>query len=107
MEYLRKKFGKSVIANAPYTKNLLQNVVTQVVYANENRVMLTIVNLGDYDVFIGFDDKVSSTNGILLIHNGGAINLLVDEDGSLVFMPVYAICPLGTSTLYILEEVMV
>lgn len=79
------------------------NVYNKLVNGNGDRVAIVIVNTGANDVFVGFSSAVSSSQGIRLGANGGALTLTVSEDYTLCTREIGAICSAGPNNVYTLE----
>lgn len=75
--------------------------VTQVLRGNPDRLLWIFVNLGANDVYLGFDQDVSPTRGILVASGGGAARAWWREDGELVIHPVYAIASTAAADVYV------
>jgi hypothetical protein len=78
--------------------------LTLLVKGNAERVEVTFVNLGAFDVIIGFGTVLAS-GGIRLVASGGALNLIVRDDATLPGREWYANGPGGASTVYVLEVI--
>jgi hypothetical protein len=103
-EYVQRKFGvRTRAVTNPLGDLDIGSSYSQVLLANPDRLASLVMNLGAYNVYVGFDRDVSSTKGILLVANGGLLSLVVDDDLELVTYPVYAVCPGGTSRVYVVE----
>jgi hypothetical protein len=78
--------------------------LTLLVKGNAERVSLTFVNLGSFDVIFGFGGVLAS-GGIRLVASGGAINFIVRDDATLPGREWYANGPGGSSNVYVLEVI--
>lgn len=76
---------------------------SQVALNNPNRVSLLFINISADIIFIGFSPDPSSTNGILLVPNGGSFGLDITTDFQLTGYAVYAISTGAASNLLVLE----
>ena len=77
---------------------------TKVLNNNPDRLAWTLVNLDTVDeVFVAFDNEVSTSRGIKASAGGGSISLTVDEDGELVTREVVAIASPASASIFIVE----
>jgi len=101
-DYIQREFGFDLIAEFPPRVVSVTSSVTELVKSNPDRVMLMIQNIGADDVYVHFDQNVSSTLGLLIPKNGGGWVFLGREDGELVGYPWFAISPTST-TVYLMS----
>lgn len=78
---------------------------TKIVSNNPRRLGFLITNNGIYPVRIAFSEDNVLNGGIVLSAQGGTITMGVEDDGEIVGYDVYAICPGGTSDIYVMEVV--
>lgn len=64
------------------------------------RVLLLLVNLGTTSIFIAPTTEVSSSRGITLQADGGALILKAGEDGDLVSRELHGIANAANQSLY-------
>lgn len=101
VDYLTKKFGgpasesEDVVTSTTTAAPLLGN--------DPDAMMLTIVNLGSNAAYLGLDARVSATRGLYLAPNGGAISMIVDEDGTLPCRNWHVVSPSGNTAIYYLR----
>lgn len=96
-------FGTRTTYKENRLTNQVQNTVTQIVPSDPKRLSLIIVNLGNVSIQVAPAGDVSSTKGILLIGNGGAITLTMTDDFELVSAAWYGICAAPNNPVYVLE----
>jgi len=99
-DYLQRLFQGSLQG-----RDSVLTVGTSMVQAadrDNERVALTLVNIGASTIFVGPTTQVSLTRGIRLGSNGGLITLSVDEDALLSALEWNAISDVAGGTLYII-----
>jgi len=79
--------------------------VTSVVQNSPDRVGLIIFNTGANDIYISILATVSTTFGIRLPANTGAVTMNVRDDFTLPSQPWYAVASGGTSVITVVETV--
>lgn len=104
-EFLNKRFGGNVASNDNPITTTVQTTKTKIAYNNGDRVSIYIVNLGDKDIFIMFDESVSLTNGFKITSNGGTLGFNVKDDGELPTREWWAIADTAESTIFLTEGV--
>ena len=105
-DYLKRLWG---VGTRPRVNPLVSasiNGVVQVLRNNPDRFMWTFFNLSDTDMYIGFDNVVSATYGMLVAKSGGSIGLTASEDGELVCEELYVYCT-AVKSLYTIETLAV
>jgi len=70
---------------------------------NPDRFHWLVINLSPNEVYLGFDEDVSSTRCVLLGANGGFASMSVDEDGEVVTWEVWAVAAAAGSAIYVIE----
>jgi len=99
-----KRLGfKSRLVVNPVT-DTVATTPTEILKNNPDRVFWLVVNLSGNNGYLGWDNAVSSTRGILVAANGGFASANIEEDGELVIYPVYAI-NLNAAGTYMIVEV--
>jgi len=99
-ELAQARFGGGMAeTEAQYTAGLS---VGQVFGNDPERVSVLIVNTSANSVYLGFDESVSASNGILLSANGGSFEINAIEDMMLPVRAIYALAAGAGSTLYVL-----
>lgn len=99
-EFVAKKYGGPVEDLAAVES--IGIVQTEVLRNNPERVFVLFVNLSVNTMYVGYDEAVGSTRGILLAPNGGSYQADVEEDFTI---PVHAHHVVSTgvlSNLYVL-----
>jgi len=71
--------------------------------ADPERVFYIIVNLSPNDMHVSFRADVSATNGILIIAQGGSMEVDVESDGNLSALQLFGVAAAAASQLFILE----
>lgn len=83
-----------------YTCN---TTASRILDQNNYRVAYIIINSSAVNVYVWFDQTVSTTKGILIPANGGTMNLSLREDFSLPTNELWIIPDSGTPTIDKLE----
>lgn len=88
----------------PYTTNPTSAAgVLNILPPGPERVLWHVTNLSANDMYLGFDQQVGSSNGILLSGNGGFISMHVTEDFELVTLPVYLYSSVAGNQVYVVH----
>lgn len=104
-DILRKRFGTNFAVNVNPVTDTVTSTPTLILKFNPNRFGFVLYNLGNSNLFIGLDQNVSETNGILIPPNGGSLVAWFEEDYTLVENEFYGVAPGGTTKIYLLEYV--
>lgn len=88
----------------PNPDNVQQSTTVGLILRNNSsRLAATIINLGTNPVFMTPDSAPSTSRGIRIGPNGGAVTLLWDEDFNVTGMEWFGVTDAGTSDLFVLE----
>lgn len=99
--FTEQELGGPCVENESYpTANATPTVIAQ---GNGDRVGLTIVNLGNQNVYVGLTGIPNNNNAILLIASGGSLSINVRDDFTLPARQWTAFCQVMASQLYVLE----
>lgn len=74
----------------------------EVLRNDPDRVFVLLVNLSLNTVYVGFDQGVGSSLGIVLASNGGSYQADVEEDMTLPSRSMFAVATGASSSLYVL-----
>lgn len=100
--YIEKRWGTRVRL-VPLQTIAVLTTATRVVKNNPRRFQLTVLNQGTGSVFIGWDNGVTTANGLLLPPAGGSLSLVVDEDAELITYEMLAIAAAAGNNLSVWE----
>jgi len=78
--------------------------VRQILRNDPSRLMYVLINLGPYDLYVCYDERVSATRGIKVAARGGHLVSWWEEDGRLVCLPLYGVAPGGTTQIFVALE---
>jgi hypothetical protein len=81
---------------------LVGGTVGTILAADPERVMWKVFNLSVNNVFGGFTESVSSSNGFVIAAGGGAAGMNLRDDANGTIMPVFGFCPANV-TLTVVE----
>jgi len=99
-----KRLGfKTRLVINPVTETVA-TTATEILRNNPDRIFWLVVNLSGNNGYVGWDNAVSSTRGLLVAANGGFVSANIEEDGELVIYPVYAV-NLNAAGTYMIVEV--
>lgn len=84
--------------------SVLTGGVDRILGNNPNRLAWVIVNLGLNVAYLGFDQDVSATRGIVLTGGGGFVSMLWSEEFETVGYEIYCQGTLADN-LYVIEIV--
>lgn len=76
---------------------------TELAQNNDDRVALTVINLGASAVYMNIDTAVSASNGIRLGATGGSVSMNWRDDLVLPGREWHAIDPTGAVTVLVVE----
>ena len=76
----------------------------QIMGNDPERVSVLLINLSANTIFIGFNEGVGSSDGILLGANGGSVAYDVTNDYILPTLQVNAVATGAASSLYVLTQ---
>lgn len=100
---ITQRVGVQTFTRYDPVTNTVDVVPQRVATANPNRVALTIVNLSNFNIYIAWDNQVSSTRGILLDAQGGNLTLYWEDDLELVTQEVWGVSPAGAASIFVVE----
>lgn len=100
-EYIKGRFGGDFFTQL--TSVTVTNAATKLVDHNFERMALVMINSGSTNAQVLPGSTVSTTNGITLNANGGALGETADSDLVLPGWEHYGITASGTTTLTIFE----
>lgn len=106
-DLLQAEYG---FRSVPYINRLTSSVattVTKIMNNNPKRVYVTITNLSNYDMYISPLNDVSSSKGIYVSPNGGAVTLKWREDFHLLEHEFFAIAIGGAANIFVMEGVVI
>lgn len=104
-DLISRQFGiKTRVRENPLTSSIGINA-ERVVPSNPNRLALTVINLSANTIYLGFDNRVSSINGIYVAPNGGGISLIYDEDFEMVGYEIWGIATGTNSSIKVIEVI--
>jgi len=102
--YVEATFGLHTKVNEnPSGITQVGTSVVQILRNNPDRLAYLILNLSSNDMYVGFSNEVSSTNGILLVSAGGMFSVNVRDDFELPVKEVYAVSTGANSPIYVME----
>jgi hypothetical protein len=76
---------------------------SRIVLNNPRRVKLLLLNLGAFDVYVGFDSSVTTTSGLKLVASTGTLESNAADDGEEVITELWAISGAAGQTVMISE----
>ncbi|MEM2446275.1 MAG: hypothetical protein QW734_06425 [Candidatus Bathyarchaeia archaeon] len=89
------RYGRLVVSRTPVT----------VLQANPKRISLVVVNHGNYDLYVGFDNDIANREGFYVEPHGGHVSIRKIEDGEMVTRQILACAPDGDCKVWFVEEV--
>lgn len=102
-DIITDKYGVKTNKKINPLTSSLGTTAAMVLTNNPNRISFTIVNMSTNTVYLAFGPDVSTTNGILLLPNGGSLSVSMGEDFELSCSEVYGVASGATSSIYTLE----
>jgi hypothetical protein len=101
LDYTRRFLGGLVQEQESFP--LVGTTIINFLPLNADRVGLLIVNLGASSTFVSINSSVSSSQGIILLANGGSFSANVTEDFTLTSRGFWGVTTVGSNALYVLE----
>lgn len=101
IDFLAKRFG-GYLRPVESTSSIGITAVRLINFDAE-RIAVTFVNLSSNTVYIGPQNDVSATKGIVIPPGGGAVAINVEEDGILPTVEWYAVATAAASAVYVLS----
>lgn len=86
-----------------YNQIDVNTTVTRIIPSNPRRTSLVIRNIGDYNIYLGTDNQVTTTNGFKIAP--GNIVSFSKDFGDNPELEFYAIAESGASRIAYLEQV--
>jgi hypothetical protein len=77
--------------------------IVEVMRNNPDRIFWLIENRSANDIYLGFKNDVSSTNGVRLAAAGGSASMTIEEDGNVTGWQVFAVATGAGSSIYSFE----
>lgn len=77
---------------------------SQILGNDPERVSLLLINLSVNTIYVGFDEAVGSSKGIILEANGGYVSFNAKDDFILTTLQMNAIAIAALSSLYVLTQ---
>lgn len=99
-EFIEKKYGGATAE----TVDVVSVGITQtaVLRNDPERVFALLVNLSLNTIYVGFDQLVSASRGVVLAPNGGTYQVDVEEDFTVPIRAHFAVATAAASNLYVL-----
>ena len=99
-EYIEKRYGGGMAETVAVES--VGTTQSQVVRNDPERVFALLVNLSTNTIYIGYDQSVSASRGIVISPSGGTYQVDVEEDFILPNRSLYAVATGAGSSLYVL-----
>ena len=101
IEFAARRFGG--ILRERQSSPSIGTAAVELLGADPERVFYIVVNLSVNDIHVSFRNDVSAINGILIIAQGGSMEVDVESDGNLPSLQLFGIAAAAASQLFILE----
>jgi len=99
--YIEKKWGvRTRLVENPVRDSVGIDPVI-ILRGNPDRFHWLVMNLSPNEIYIAFDERVSSTRGVLLGASGGFASMSADRDGEVVTREVWAVATAADSDIYV------
>lgn len=99
-EAVARKYGFDV-ADADSVESVGTSAA-EVLRNDPDRVFALLVNLSTNTMYVGFDQGVGASRGVILASNGGSYQVDVEEDMTLPTRSMFALATGAASSLYVL-----
>lgn len=104
-DLLQKEFGVKTIAKINPIISSIGTDIKRVLDNNPNRLAWTIINLSSNDLYLGFDNDVSSNKGVYVAANGGSASMLYRDDFDPTGWEIWGKASGAGSNIYVIEIV--
>ena len=101
-EFANRRFG-GILAPQDTVVSVGTSQV-QILGNDPERVTVLLINMSGNTIFIGFNEQVGSTNGIILTPSGGNVSYNVEDDFLIPTLQVNALAGGAASLLYVLSQ---
>lgn len=98
-EFIERKYGGAV--GETLAVESVGVTQSRILRNDPERVFVLLVNLSVNTIFVGYDEQVSATRGILLASNGGTYQVDVEEDFTLPINALFALSTGAASNLFV------
>lgn len=104
--FIERKYGmKTRSITNPNDVVQCEITVTEYLQNNPDRLGYILMNLGDFPMYVIFDEHPSDVRGLLLAAAGGIMSLDAERDYELVSYPLFGIAIGGvTETILVVTE---
>jgi len=102
-EYIEREYGIKTATERPGLVSVVHTSPVMLFKHNPNRFMLLLMNLSVNNLYVGFDARVSTTNGILIDAGGGFLILNIKDDLYLVQKEIWLVSTAVDSNIYAFE----
>ena len=96
---IQKQFGIKTRLREDVLTSSLGVAAERVIPQNSNRLGWIIINLSTNTVYVGFNNGVSATNGIILVASGGSYSMIWNEDFDVVGYEIWGIASAAASAI--------
>lgn len=97
-DVIDKLYGVRTYENQEALNTAIGDIPAAIVSNDPGALQLTIVNLGNSDMYLWIDESVSTSKGILIAANGGAYEIDITRQMLLPTKSWFAVCASGNST---------
>lgn len=107
-EFLDRVYGvRTTYRENPVAVNPIVDAVQQALGASPKRLGFVVVNMGANACFLAPRDIVADDYGYVLVPNGGSVNMIWNQEFSMVTLPWYVISAAAPGTNIYVAEVII
>lgn len=100
-----KFYGVKTFVDETTVNSSISTTFKEIVPNNPGRLSLNIINNGASDIYVWYNEQVSTTKGFLVPASGGVLILKMRDFPALVTRAWYGLTASGTSTVQAVADV--
>lgn len=104
-ELIERRFGVSTRTESDPVTRTVGTTSELIARANPDRLSLTIINLDSDDLWVLFDQLVSTTRGVFVPALGGSVSVSPEEDFETVGYAWYGISDVASTNITVIEVI--
>ena len=90
-DFITSRYGVRSRARTNPVTSSVGTTAKEIAKENHDRLAIVVINLSANDLYVAFDNQVSSSRGIYLTPTGGSLSLLAEEDLELTGYRLWAV----------------
>lgn len=106
-DLIAKQIGAVTQRDDTVANSTLTTSPTLILRANPNRVAYILVNLGSNDMYVWFDETVSSSKGFQIAANGGSLSLYMPQFALMPTFQVFGVSKSATTSVACFAQIII